>query len=118
MFSTFLLCTLVGSVMGCWEKAGSAVNATRSTKASTLSANAGDKGGAPGDKGGAPSVCREGEERATQAKGHPLGYPPSPPPPKFLVLIELRRFCAQAAERVGVIWKILLNKELAVNIAD
>src|SRR5271166_2340272 len=93
MFSTFLLCTLVGSVMGCWEKAGSAVNATRSTKASTLSANAGDKGGAPGDKGGAPSVCREGEERATQAKGHPLGYPPPPPPPQNPAFFAFRKNC-------------------------
>src|SRR5271165_3190432 len=94
MFSTLWLWSLVGSVMGCWEKAGSAVNATRSTKAPTLSPNAGDKSGAPGDKGGAPSVCREGEERATQAKGHPLGYPPPPPPPKIPFFIKVRRICA------------------------
>src|SRR5271166_453281 len=109
MFSTLRLWSLVGSVMGCWEKAGSAVNAISRIRIPTLSQKRG--------KGGAPSVCREGEERPTQAKAacvvYPVGYPPSPPPPKFLVFIKLRRFSGQNIKRMGVIRKILWNKDLA-----
>src|SRR5271169_2320767 len=124
MFSTLRLWSLVGSVMACWARTGSAAAAISRIKTPTLSPNA-------GDKGEAPRFLRAEGKRPTQAKaacvgtpadpalppkdggrtGHPtgtscrvVGVPPLPP--RILVFNELRRNCTQDLERMGVIRKI------------
>src|SRR5271165_5772077 len=114
MFSTVLLWSLVGSVMGCWERSGMAARSgraqistpegTRSARTPTFSQKR--------EKHGAPTFLEAVGKRPTQAKaacvGHPIptlspkagdkdgapsvcpvGYPPPPPPPPPLFFLQL-----------------------------
>src|ERR1017187_2087167 len=99
MFSMVLLWSLAGSVRGCWARAAVVISRTRTpTRKFRVSS----------------FKFRENHVFATWEFVGQLGVPP--PPPLVIVFMELRTVSAQSLERVGVIWILLRNKDLAKNM--
>src|ERR1017187_8494303 len=121
MFSTVLVWSLAGSVMGCWAMAGGVATIQRIAVSKTHTFQRRECVGHP-----APTFLVRGERRPTRRLRRPThsktgnvwgtrlsagaGYPP---PPRILVFMKLRTVSAQTIVRMGVIWKVFRNKDLA-----